>query len=661
MTLTKQFACAIFLACAVAAPASSAAGEKVDPAFFGSLPDTVEVQISPDGKTVAALQTVNGEGVVLFRSVDDPGAKPTGVRVGSTDARTIEWADNEHLLLLLSRSEGKRVVGGQKTIEFFRWLSVSKSNQKAVTLFENEGEGYFISDAGDFIAMVPGKDSKALFSRVSTRGIYQRMETGTRISNEAGNLGYSLFEVDLDNGRVDLKEVGNEETRDWIADSNGEPFARIDYNEKDQQRRSENSYTLVKAFPEASGAGSVIQFHGLLDDGATLAASTYTNGKQALVAFDVNTGSIKGPIFSDPVYDIDSITYNPRTARTTAVHYIDDLPRTHHINEENRKLQQQLGNSIQGAAPMIVSSSKDGQRMIVEAIYPDHPKQFFLFDRAAKRLDMLASSYEKIDGTVFAKKEKFDYVSADGLKIPGYLTVPEGASKQNMPLIVLPHGGPETRADQSFDYWSFFYAARGYLVYEPNFRGSYGYGFPFRSAGYGEWGRKMQSDITDGVKKLIADGVADPDRICIVGGSYGGYAALAGATLTPDLYACAVSVNGVSDLPAMLGSEAKESPLSEDYWEVRLGGSRFSPAELNTVSPSQIADKAGAPILIIHAKDDVVVPVVQSRRMRGARQSANTPHEYVELKGEDHWLSTGEMRTEMLRLSIDFVDQHIGE
>ena len=130
-----------------------------------------------------------------------------------------------------------------------------------------------------------------------------------------------------------------------------------------------------------------------------------------------------------------------------------------------------------------------------------------------------------------------------------------------MPLVVFPHGGPESRDNMAFDWWAGFYAARGYAVYQPNFRGSSGYGFKFRTAGLGQWGRAMQRDITEGVNKLVADGVADGDRICIVGASYGGYAALAGATLTPDLYACAISVNGVTDLLAMLGEESKSSGI----------------------------------------------------------------------------------------------------
>ena len=606
---------------------SAAAAQPADPAVYGALPDVDEMAISPDGKTVAVLGAMNGEGVVIFDPIDDPEAKPTGVRVGSTNARRIEWGDNEHVLLLLSLSEDVRAVGGRTTIEFYRWLSVSSKTSKANRIFDNES-GYYIADPGDYLAVKRDEPGKAIFARNSTRGRYRENETGSRMQSDS-HFAYSTFTVDLESGGSRMKEMGEEDTVDWVAGPDGDPVARIDYNSDRElrelyvKRAGKNHLELVKTWPEPRGSGAVIGFHGLISGSRALAASFYGSGDtQSLVSVDPESGEITGTLFNNPDYDISAIVYDPLTASVTAVQYVDDLPRTYHLDETYRGLQDSLRKALPGAAPMIVSKSADGDRMIVEAVYTDHPKQFFLYDRKERRLDMLAPSYNKLDGVVYAKKEKFDYVSADGLKIPGYLTVPANAGKKNMPLIVLPHGGPESRADGSFDYWSFFYAARGYLVYEPNFRGSDGYGYEYRTAGYGEWGRKMQDDITDGVKKLIADGVADPDRICIVGGSYGGYAALAGATLTPDLYACAVSVNGVSDLPEMLGDQSKRSPLSEDYWEVRMGASRFSPAELNAVSPAELAAQAGAPILLIHSKDDVVVPVAQSRMMRDALKSA---------------------------------------
>lgn len=639
---------------------------KADPAVYGALPAVTDVEISPDGTTVAMVQIVDGANYVVFRSLENLAETIGGMRLDDVDVRDIEWANDDYLLLMYSQSEKEQLIDGMTTIEYFRWVSIAKDDQNALVLFGNEGN-FVISDPGNFIGMQPGAANMALFARYSPRGKYNTNNRASRIRGQT-EIAYSLFTADLETGRTALVAEGNDGTQQWLPNKSGEPFMRVDYNSSEQKRElyikniGQSDFKLLRSFDEPRGAGSVIRFHGLLDGGESVAATTYGDrDKRSVVAIDLATGDTGRTLFTDPIHDIDQVIFNPTNAEAIGVRYIDNLPRTYYFDETVQNIQQQLASALPGAAPMIISKSRNSQRMIVQAIYTDHPKQYFVFDRASMRLDMIAPSYSKLDGVVYAAKERFDYKASDGLPIPGYLTAPVNSSSRNMPLIVLPHGGPESRADQSFDYWSFFYAARGYLVYEPNFRGSDGYGFNFKSAGYGEWGRKMQDDITEGVQKLIADDVADPNRICIVGASYGGYAALAGATLTPDLYACAVSVNGVSDLPDMLGDESKESPLAEDYWEVRMGGSRFSSGELTAVSPSEIAGRAGPPIMLIHAKDDIVVPISQSRRMRNALRSAGKPHEYVELKGEDHWLSTGEMRTEMLRRSIEFIDQHIGQ
>ncbi|MEO1135057.1 MAG: S9 family peptidase [Pseudomonadota bacterium] len=645
---------------------ASLAQSEADPAVYGALPAVTDVEISPDGTTVAMVQIVDGANYVVFRSLANLSETIGGMRLEDVDIRSIEWANDDYLLLMYSQSEKEQLVDGMTTIEYFRWVSIAKQDQNAIVLFGNEGN-FIISDPGSFIGMQPGAENVALFARYSPRGKYNPNNRASRIRGQT-EIAYSAFTANLETGRTQLVAEGNDGTRQWLPNKNGEPFLRVDYNTSEETRElyirnaGQSDFKLLRSFDEPRGAGSVIRFHGLLDGGTHVAATTYGDrDKRSVIAIDLATGDTGRTLFSDPLHDIDRVIFDPTNAEAIGVRYVDNLPRTYYFNDQFQNIQQQLAGALPGAAPMIVSKSRNGRRMIVQAIYTDHPKQYFVFDRSSMRLDMVAPSYSKLDGVVYAAKERFDYESTDGLTIPGYLAAPASSDRQNMPLIVLPHGGPETRADQSFDYWSFFYAARGYLVYEPNFRGSDGYGFNFRSAGYGEWGRKMQDDITEGVQKLIADGIADPDRICIVGGSYGGYAALAGATLTPDLYACAVSVNGVSDLPGMLGDESKESPLAEDYWEVRMGGDRFSPEELNAVSPSEIADRTGPPIMLIHAKDDIVVPISQSRRMRNALRSAGKPYEYVELKGEDHWLSTGEMRTEMLRRSIEFIDTHIGQ
>jgi dipeptidyl aminopeptidase/acylaminoacyl peptidase len=200
---------------------------------------------------------------------------------------------------------------------------------------------------------------------------------------------------------------------------------------------------------------------------------------------------------------------------------------------------------------------------------------------------------------------------------------------------------------------------RGYAVLQVNYRGSDGYGWNFLSAGFGEWGRKMQTDLSDGVRYLAAQGTIDPKRVCIVGGSYGGYAALAGATLDPGVYRCAVSVAGISDLARFVGwSKERTDSAVERYWTRYMGANGLSDPRLRDISPIDHIGAATPPILLIHGKDDTVVPFEQSQLMLDALQKAGRPAELVTLKGEDHWLSRGETRLQMLQATMDFLEKN---
>lgn len=227
-------------------------------------------------------------------------------------------------------------------------------------------------------------------------------------------------------------------------------------------------------------------------------------------------------------------------------------------------------------------------------------------------------------------------------------------------MVVLPHGGPEASDTPYFDWLAQFLAMRGYAVLQPEFRGSTGFGVAFRRAGRGQWGGLMQDDVTDGVKAMIRQGVADPHRICIVGGSYGGYAALAGAAFTPKLYACVVSINGVSDLPAMLGYEKGQHGTESDavaYWEGDIG-SQFDSKVIDH-SPVNSAADVEAPVLLLHAINDTVVPIAQSEEMAKALAALGKPVTFIKLDGEDHWLSNAPTRLEVLEDTDHFLRQHL--
>jgi dipeptidyl aminopeptidase/acylaminoacyl peptidase len=233
-----------------------------------------------------------------------------------------------------------------------------------------------------------------------------------------------------------------------------------------------------------------------------------------------------------------------------------------------------------------------------------------------------------------------------------------------LPLVVMPHGGPDDRDYLRFDWWTQFLANRGYAVFQPNFRGSSGYGDAFTKAGLHQWGLKMQDDITDGVKKLIADGVADPDRICIVGASYGGYAALAGATFTPDLYKCAASFAGVSNLRTMLqraGAEHGDINTSHaSFWISRIGDLSKDSDQIDATSPALHADKVKIPILLMHGKSDTTVPVEESEQERDALERAGKKVTFIQFDGDDHYFGLAATRIGMLTALEKFLHDNIG-
>ncbi|MEO1241564.1 MAG: S9 family peptidase [Pseudomonadota bacterium] len=646
---------------------TAAAGQKADPAVFGELPAIQSAEISPNGETVAVLRNENAQTTVVLVDLANSTAEPKAIGVGEIKARSIKWVDDRYLLLLASLTNDTQTKTGMQTLEFFRWIAIDTVELETETLFRKD-TSYYIEDSGAIVASALSNPGMAFFKRWTPKARVASSGGSTyasRLSPSYGQ-GYSVFRVDLKSGKERMVEGGLPETADWIVNINGEPVVRIDavsakgVREVHWKKPGSDRFALAQEIPEKRGRGAAIIFHGLTEAENEIYATTYNGGNTvSFVAYNLEQGNISETLFSDENYDLDSVIYDIHPATAVGIRYTDDLPRARYLNPDIQGAQDNLARALKGASPMVVSHSTDNNRMLVRAIYTNRPDDYYVFDRKTRSLSFFASSYPALSEKIYAEKSKFAYAAPDGLRVNGYLTTPVGASRENMPLIVLPHGGPASRDDQSFDWWAFFYAARGYAVYQPNFRGSDGYGLAFREAGYGEWGRKMQDDITNGVQKLIDDGIADPSRICIVGASYGGYAALAGATLTPDLYACAVSVNGVSDLPRMIG-EAAVSRNNAAYWERRIG-SRFRNAdELAAVSPARQAANAGPPVMLIHGKDDTVVPFYQSEIMRDALVAANKPYVFVELRGEDHWLSSGETRTGMLRQSIEFIDRHIG-
>ena len=308
----------------------------------------------------------------------------------------------------------------------------------------------------------------------------------------------------------------------------------------------------------------------------------------------------------------------------------------------------------------LASFSRNLDRLIVETDGGEDSGTFWFVDIASGKASPIGRAYPSIHPADVGPTSLVKYTAADGLTIEGVLTLPPGRKAENLPVVVLPHGGPIGAADRiRFDYWPQAYASAGYAVFQPNYRGSSGYGRKFRDAGFGQWGRKMQTDLSDGLAYLAAQGVVDPKRACIVGASYGGYAALAGVTLQHGIYRCAVSVAGPADMPAFFNwATGRGYNSATRYWRAVTGADKEGDEVMRSISPAKFAGQADAPILLIHGKDDTVVPIEQSEKMASALKSAGKPVEFMKMAGEDHWLSRGATRTAMLKAAVEFVKLH---
>ncbi len=301
--------------------------------------------------------------------------------------------------------------------------------------------------------------------------------------------------------------------------------------------------------------------------------------------------------------------------------------------------------AIDASLPDHVNMLQGGSRehVLVFSYSDVDPGRWYVLDVATMNMKEIAARVPAIDPARMQPMQTLNYPSSDGLSIPAYLTLP-GKPAGPAPLIVLIHGGPQARDRWGFDEEVQIFAAHGYAVFQPQFRGSTGFGKHFEEAGYGQWGLAMQDDITAGVRYLVDQKIADPQRICIVGGSYGGYAALWGLAKTPDLYKCGVSVAGVSDLARRLSdrSDTSYNAIGREIVRHQMGDASTMQAQFDSVSPVKHADRITAPLLIVHGKLDQRVPISYGIRMRDAMQDLHKDVQWIEFAHEGHGVARAE-------------------
>lgn len=402
---------------------------------------------------------------------------------------------------------------------------------------------------------------------------------------------------------------------------------------------------------------NIFDFHAVQGSDIGYATATGKSGRLGLYRYDFKKAALGDLVWEHPKVDLDDVIWGS-DGTPRAIFYTDDRPRVEWLDPEMRKVQAGLDKAVPDATNRVFSRSADGQRMLVVSSSANRPPEYLLYDRTTRALDLAVLPFGKMQDKQLAPMRAVSYRARDGMEIPAYLTLPVGKPEKNLPLIVMPHGGPFVRDSWGYDPWVQFLAAKGYAVLQPNYRGSTGYGADFVKAGYGQWGRGMQDDIDDGAKWLAAQGIADPKRVCIMGASFGGYAALWASVKSPDLYRCAISFAGISDVGAMLRYDRKgfSAPKYFRNWRTRVQGD--TGFDLKTVSPLFTPQKMAMPLLIAHGTDDDNVPMSQSAKFHEALLKAGKPHDYVTYKDEGHGFDSDVNETDFLNRVGAFLDKH---
>lgn len=613
---------------------------------FAQLPLISSAALSPDGNYVSFLRPVDGRRHLIIQKVGG-GERPTVLpTLKNLEYDWARWANNERLVVALSYSAKRGIT---ETLET-RLIAVDRDGTDIKFIIK------------------PGKRGKT-GSRLATTTLPPPQLQHNVIDWLPSEPDHILVSVDEDSdGRQEVRKVnildadydivrsGTRGIQGWVVDQNHTVRLGYGYDSSKfmMKLRSADGSWYEANRKDWWDLGHVPQ--KFTDDpDVVYVIGPNGQGRDALHTLSLSSGELLETVFSHDQFDIEGLIENPTTGKPVGVSYIADLPRSHYFDKSFASLQASIDKAFPDTSNRLVSMSDDRQRLLVQVSSDVVPGAYYYWDRANRSVSIIANTMPDLPSELLAPVRSVWLEARDGLPFEAFLTVPVGSSGDALPTIVLPHGGPQARDDRSFWFLSQFLASRGYAVLQPNFRGSTGYGDAFLFAGRKEWGGKMQQDVTDATLWMIDEGIADPERICIVGWSYGGYAAAMGAIQEPDLYRCAASINGVLNLPRLIADDKKY--IGGRAWTRHMG---LSEAKASDVSPYHLAEELQDPLLIIQATDDARVHTDQGKGMARRLKRLKKDHEYVEVDFGGHSMSNEPARLTILRSVEAFLAKHNG-
>ena len=641
MKLSFGLAC-VFLTASI----TTAQGNKNGPAplidrdvIFGN-PEIAAAELSPDGKFIAFLKPWKDTRNVYVKGVSEP----------FSAAR-------------LLTTETKRPVAG------YLW---SRDSKYILYAKDNDGDENFNVFAVDPLAKpAAGADAPPSRDLTGLKGVrvilYEVPKSDADIVyiglNDRDKAWHDLYRLKISTGEKTLIRKNTERITGWVFDLKGRlrlATRSAENGDTEMLRVDTDGFTKVYSCSVFETC-QPLQFQ----PGDQRIYMETNKGAEliSLVLFDPQTGKSE-MVESDPLgkVDLGGALFSESTDELVETWYFADRVKTYYKNKAFGVDVHWIEERFPDQEIKVVSRTKDEQVWLVTAVSDTEPGQTFLFDRKAHALTPQFKIREKLPRADLAEMKSVTYRSSDGLEIPAYLTLPKGLQPKNLPALIIPHGGPWGRDEWGYNSLAQFFANRGYAVLMPNFRGSTGYGRKFLDAGNLEWGRKMQDDVTWGVKYLVSEGIADPKRVGILGGSYGGYATLAGVAFTPDLYAAAVDIVGPSNLITLLDSIPPYWEAIRKLFYARMGDPTTPPGKalLMEESPLNSSNNIKTPLLVAQGANDPRVNRREAEQIVIALRDRGFPVEYLLAPDEGHGFARPVNNLALFMESEKFLAKHLG-
>jgi dipeptidyl aminopeptidase/acylaminoacyl peptidase len=643
-----------FGALTVVASVSSAQTASDMSARFGAREAALDASLSPSGSKIAYIAPMKGQGAALVIGQLDGSSEPKPVLLASGDPERFggcKWAAEARLVCTLY---GITLLDGSDLGYFSRQIAVDADGGNMKVLMDKGGAGEkrgYELEGGGVIDWLPDESGKVLM----TRNFVPEDTTGTLLSQ--GKEGLGVVRVDTITLATSTVEAPKRTASGYITDGRGNVrvlrLTKVDsesgYNtgQVQYQYRTKGSRDW-RPLPDGFVPDSVDPERDVAYGFKKL------NGRLAAYSLSLD-GSLKETLlFAHPQVDVDDLLRIGRRGRVVGVSYATDRRQAKYFDPELEKLAASLGKAL-SATPQIrfEDSSVDESKLLIWAGSDTNPGRFYVFDRKSKSLGEVMPARPHLEKVQLAMMKPVSYRAADGTMVPAYLTLPPEGPQKGIAAIVMPHGGPSARDEWGFDWLAQYFAGRGYAVLQPNFRGSAGYGDDwFQKNGFQNW-RTAIGDVDDGGRWLLSEGV-DPDKLAIVGWSYGGYAALQSAVIEPGLFKAVIAVAPVTDLDAF--KEDRRGWTDYNVYQAFVG----SGPHIQQGSPAQNASKIKVPVLMFHGTYDRNVRVNQSRKMASALKAAGARAELVTYDKLDHYLDDAGARTDMLSKSDAFLKQALG-